>query len=84
MFLELEIDLAYYFQFLAERANHLADIMISKLVQQSYQFNRSICHQFDDIVSKITSHNKSTEELVTMENFIDNLRGGPLMSLQVH
>lgn len=65
------------------RANDLVGLMTSKLVRKSFDFNRSICHQYDYIVNRITSSSKTTDELVDLEKYIDNLRSGPLVHLKV-
>ena len=57
--------------------------MTSKLTRKSFDFNRSICHQYDYIVNRITSSSKNTDELVDLEKYIDNLRSGPLVHLKV-
>ena len=66
-----------------KRASDLVNIMLTRLTKRSYQFNRSICHQYDQIVNRITSPTKTTEELVELEDYIDNLRTGPLLKLKV-
>ena len=60
------------------------NIMLRKLTKKSYQFNRSICHQYDVIVNCITTSSKTTDELVELEKYIDNLRTGPLLHLKVN
>ena len=73
----------FFFQYLMLRASDLVSMMTSKLVRRSFDFNRSICHQYDHIVSRITSTAKTTDELVDLEKYIDNLRSGPLVHLKV-
>lgn len=73
----------FLFQYLMLRASDLVSMMTSKLVRRSFDFNRSICHQYDHIVSRITSTAKTTDELVDLEKYIDNLRSGPLIHLKV-
>ena len=65
------------------RATDLVSMMTSKLARRSFDFNRSICHQYDYIVNRITSSAKTTDELVDLEKYIDNLRSGPLVHLKV-
>ena len=65
------------------RADDLVSMMTSKLTRKSFDFNRSICHQYDYIVNRITSSSKNTDELVDLEKYIDNLRSGPLVHLKV-
>lgn len=65
------------------RADDLVRMMTSKLTRKSFDFNRSICHQYDYIVNRITSSSKTTDELVDLEKYIDNLRSGPLVHLKV-
>lgn len=65
------------------RADDLVSMMTSKLTRKSFDFNRSICHQYDYIVNRITSSSKTTDELVDLEKYIDNLRSGPLVHLKV-
>ena len=72
-----------FFQYLVLRARDLASLMTSKLIKKSFEFNRSICQQYDYIVNRITSSAKTTEELVDLEKYIDNLRSGPLVHLRV-
>ena len=71
------------FQYLVLRARDLASLMTSRLIKKSFEFNRSICQQYDYIVNRITSSAKTTEELVDLEKYIDNLRSGPLVHLRV-
>ena len=66
------------------RASNLASMMTSKLRKKSFDFNRSVCHQYDYIVNRITSFAKTTDELVDLEKYIDNLRSGPLLQLKVN
>ena len=72
-----------HLQFLVSRADDLVSMMTSKLTRKSFDFNRSICHQYDYIVNRITSSSKNTDELVDLEKYIDNLRSGPLIHLKV-
>ena len=72
-----------FFQYLVLRARDLASLMTSKLIKKSFEFNRSICQQYDYIVNRITSSAKTTDELVDLEKYIDNLRSGPLVHLRV-
>lgn len=65
------------------RADDLVSMMTSKLTRKSFDFNRSICHQYDYIVNRITSSSKTTDELVDLEKYTDNLRSGPLVHLKV-
>ena len=65
------------------RASDLVGMMTSKLTRMSFDFNRSICHQYDYIVNRITYSAKTTDELVDLEKYIDNLRSGPLVHLKV-
>ncbi|XP_068702145.1 dynein axonemal heavy chain 3-like [Montipora foliosa] len=69
-------------EYLMLRSRDLASMMTSKLVRRSFDFNRSICHQYDYIVNRITSSAKNTDELVDLEKYIDNLRSGPLIHLK--
>ena len=71
------------FQFLVLRGDDLVSLMTSKLTRKSFDFNRSICHQYDYIVNRITSSSKTTDDLVDLEKYIDNLRSGPLVHLKV-
>ncbi|RMX56942.1 hypothetical protein pdam_00011068, partial [Pocillopora damicornis] len=86
LFIPMELfvlDCAKIKEFLVLRANDLVGLMTSKLVRKSFDFNRSICHQYDYIVNRITSSSKTTDELVDLEKYIDNLRSGPLVHLKV-
>jgi len=66
-----------------KRGADLVDIMLVKLTQQSVHFNRSICAQYDQIVIKITTSAKTTDELVELEKYIEHLRSGALLQLKV-
>ena len=57
--------------------------MISKIVDISRLFNRSICHQYDVIVRKITAQSETTEELVKQQAYVENLYSGELLELRV-
>lgn len=57
--------------------------MLMKLTRQSVQFNRAICAQYDQIVIRITTSAKTTDELVDLENYIEQLRSGALLKLKV-
>ncbi len=61
----------------------LADKILNQVVENSFNFNKKICTQYEDIVTKINSAAQSTDELVELTNFIENLRFGPLMSIKV-
>ncbi|KAK2157592.1 hypothetical protein LSH36_188g04054 [Paralvinella palmiformis] len=56
--------------------------MISKIVDISRLFNRSICHQYDVIVRKITAQSETTEELVKQQAYVENLYSGELLELR--
>ncbi|KAJ8047551.1 Dynein heavy chain 3, axonemal [Holothuria leucospilota] len=60
-------------KWLVDRARELADVMISKIVQTSYHFNRSICQQYDNIVKTITAQSQSTKQLVSLQQYVDRL-----------
>ena len=56
--------------------------MLRKLTRQSVHFNRSICSQYDQIVIRITTSAKTTDELVDLENYIQFLKGLRFMVLE--
>ncbi|CAH3192981.1 unnamed protein product, partial [Porites evermanni] len=85
MFIPMELfvlDCTRMKEYLVLRARDLASLMTSRLIKKSFEFNRSICQQYDYIVNRITSSAKTTEELVDLEKYIDNLRSGPLVHLR--
>ncbi|XP_071815449.1 dynein axonemal heavy chain 3-like isoform X3 [Apostichopus japonicus] len=69
-------------KWLVERARELADVMISKIMQTSYHFNRSICQQYDNIVKMITAQSESTKQLVSLQQYVDRLHVEDLEQLK--
>ena len=49
----------------------------------SQKFNRSICTQYDTIVKKITSQSETTDQLVRQQDYVERLRVGELLELNV-
>ena len=70
-------------QFLITHANELSKRIIDQVTGSSFNFNKKICSQYEEIVNKINSIAHDTDELVELSNYIDNLRFGPLLSLKV-
>ncbi|XP_048589777.1 dynein axonemal heavy chain 3-like isoform X2 [Nematostella vectensis] len=69
-------------EFLTKRAADLVDVIVTKLTKQSLAFNRSICTKYDHIVVRVTTHAKTTDELVDLEKYLENIRSGPLLLLK--
>ncbi|XP_022099330.1 dynein heavy chain 3, axonemal-like isoform X3 [Acanthaster planci] len=67
---------------LIARADDLANIMITKIVNTSRKFNRDICSQYDNIVRKITQQSESTHQLVSLQEYVDGLWVGELLQLK--
>eukprot|EP00794_Sanderia_malayensis_P006878 gene6878-7653_t len=76
------LDCTYIKKFLVDRANMFANKILNQVIDSSFQLNKQICNQYEDIVTKINSQTQDTDELVELTNFIDNLRFGPLMLLK--
>ncbi|XP_018431357.1 PREDICTED: dynein heavy chain 3, axonemal-like, partial [Nanorana parkeri] len=60
----------------------LTNIIINKVASTSVKFNRKICWQYDDIVTKISAMAVSTSALVELQNYIDRLRSVELPEIQ--
>ncbi|XP_038073730.1 dynein heavy chain 3, axonemal-like isoform X4 [Patiria miniata] len=67
---------------LMARADDLANIMITNIVMTSHKFNRDICTQYDNIVRKITQQSESTNQLVSLQEYVDGLWVGELLQLK--
>ncbi|CAH1783206.1 unnamed protein product, partial [Owenia fusiformis] len=65
-----------------ERARKLANIMITHIINTSRKFNRGMCTQYDNIVKRLTTQAETTEELVKLTAYTDNLRSGELLDLR--
>ena len=70
------------FQFLMGRANCLAGRMIDNVMITSRKFNRGICTEYDNIVRKITAQSETTLELVTQQDYVENLHTKELLELR--
>lgn len=57
--------------------------MIDNIVVTSRKFNRGICTQYDQIVFKITRQSENTAELVTLQDYVENLWCKELLQLKV-
>ena len=71
------------FKWLVNRARSLAQVLITNVVNLSRKFNQGIRSQYDTIVRKITHQAESTEELVKLQDYTENLRVGELLDLRV-
>ncbi|KAG2469298.1 DYH7 protein, partial [Polypterus senegalus] len=69
-------------QWLLDRTQHLTRIIINKVVSDSEKINRSICHQYDEIMRKMTGPIGSTEELVQLQTYVDELWSGDLLQIK--
>ncbi|XP_053575219.1 dynein axonemal heavy chain 3-like [Bombina bombina] len=69
-------------QHLIDRTRQLANIIINKVATTSKKFNRKICQQYDDIVTKISSIAASTFALVELQNYVDKLRSFELLEIK--
>ncbi|XP_023932407.1 dynein heavy chain 3, axonemal [Lingula anatina] len=68
-------------QWLIQRARNLADIMITNVMNISRKFNRSIVTQYETIMRRITTQAETTEELVSLIDYVERLRVGQLLEL---
>ena len=66
-----------------DRARHLVQRMVDKIIATSEKFNRSICKQYDNIVKKITIQSETTDQLVQQMKYVESLRAGELLQLKV-
>ncbi|KAF6029438.1 DNAH3 [Bugula neritina] len=57
-------------QELCNRTQKLKNRLVVFEVDENRQLNRELCHQYDDISEKITEEPKTTEELVSLINFL--------------
>ncbi|XP_064633532.1 dynein axonemal heavy chain 3-like isoform X2 [Lineus longissimus] len=76
------LDCDTFHEWMIKRSRSLADVMIMNIVNNSRKFNRSICTQYDTIVKHITSQAESTNDLVQLQNYVDNLQVGELLKLK--
>ncbi|ELT89912.1 hypothetical protein CAPTEDRAFT_157693, partial [Capitella teleta] len=67
---------------LIERARSLAGTLISHVEMNNRTFNRDICHQYDMIVRKITSHSETTSDLVAQRDYVERLECEDLLDLR--
>ncbi|XP_041114312.1 uncharacterized protein LOC121320123 isoform X1 [Polyodon spathula] len=58
-------------QWMVQRTHQLASISISRVASSLEQLNRSICQQYEDIVSRITTISGSTSTLVELQGYMD-------------
>lgn len=72
-----------WLQHLIERARSLAGTLISHVEMNNRTFNRDICHQYDMIVRKITSHSETTSDLVAQRDYVERLECEDLLDLRV-
>ncbi|MGH0174120.1 UNVERIFIED_CONTAM: hypothetical protein FKN15_009256 [Acipenser sinensis] len=54
-------------EWMVQRTHQLASIFISRVTSSSEKLNRSICQQYEDIVSRITTISGSTSALVELQ-----------------
>ncbi|XP_041110137.1 dynein heavy chain 3, axonemal-like isoform X2 [Polyodon spathula] len=78
----LLLDCSQIKQWMVQRTHQLASIFISRVASSSEQLNRSICQQYEDIVSRITTISGSTSTLVELQGYVDKLWGGDLLQLK--
>ncbi|XP_072257294.1 dynein axonemal heavy chain 3-like isoform X3 [Pyxicephalus adspersus] len=69
-------------QRMIDHTHQMTDIIINKVASTSVKFNRSICWQYDGIVTKISAMAASTSALVELQNYIDRLRCVELPKIQ--
>ncbi|ESO88893.1 hypothetical protein LOTGIDRAFT_125424 [Lottia gigantea] len=69
-------------EWLIERARSLIDKMVSNIMTTSVEFNRAICDQYKQIVKNNAKHAETTEELVELQNYVENLKIGELYELK--
>ncbi|XP_073413059.1 dynein axonemal heavy chain 3-like [Dendrobates tinctorius] len=69
-------------QWMIDRTRQLTNIIINKVAATSEKFNRKICQQYDDIVTKITAIAESTATLVELQDYILKLRTVELLSIK--
>ncbi|XP_055958183.1 dynein axonemal heavy chain 3 [Patella vulgata] len=69
-------------KWLIDRARSLIDTMVTNIMTTSVEFNRSICDQYKLIVKKNAQHAETTESLVEMQEYVENLRMGELYELK--
>ncbi|XP_051776026.1 dynein axonemal heavy chain 3-like isoform X1 [Erpetoichthys calabaricus] len=78
----LLLDCTHTNQWLLDRTQHLTRIIMNKVVSDSEKINRSICHQYEEIMRKVTGPIGSTEELVQLQNYVDELWSGDLLRIK--
>uniref|UniRef100_A0A8C5PIE1 AAA+ ATPase domain-containing protein n=1 Tax=Leptobrachium leishanense TaxID=445787 RepID=A0A8C5PIE1_9ANUR len=69
-------------QLMIDHTRQLTNIIINKVGTMSEKFNRKICQQYDDIVTKITAIAASTFALVELQNYVDRLRSVELLEIK--
>ena len=73
----------FLFQWLISRARDLIEVMTNKIVTTSRGFNRRICAEYDSIVRRITTQSESTQQLVSLQEYLAKLPMGELLQLKV-
>ena len=69
-------------QFLCDRSNMLSNMILRDIVFRSRSVNKSICEQYDTIVTRITTIPDNTEDLVTLMKFLEKLEAKELQDLK--
>ncbi|XP_038666815.1 dynein heavy chain 3, axonemal-like [Scyliorhinus canicula] len=78
----LLLDCSKFNQWLIDRTQKLASIVINKVLAVSETFNRRICQQYDSIMRKITNTTDSTRKLIQVQNYVDTLRSCEMLQIQ--
>ncbi|KAM9311612.1 dynein axonemal heavy chain 3-like [Gastrophryne carolinensis] len=69
-------------QWMIDHTHQLTNIIISKVASNSEKFNRKICQQYNDIVTKISAIAESTTALVDLQNYIDRLKSEEFLGIK--
>ncbi|MEE6480199.1 hypothetical protein FKM82_012486 [Ascaphus truei] len=78
----LLLDCSEINQRMIDHTRQLTNIIINKVATASEKFNRTICQQYDGIVTKITAVAASTFALVELHNYVDKLRSVELLEMK--
>jgi len=77
-----ELNCSKMHKFLCDRSNMLSNMILRDIVFRSRNVNKSICEQYDTIVTRITTIPDNTEDLVTLMKFLDKLELKELQELK--
>ncbi|KAL5013226.1 hypothetical protein ScPMuIL_007496 [Solemya velum] len=76
------LDCNHFNKWLVKRARFLIDLMVTSIMETSRKFNRSICTQYDGIVRKISQQASTTDELVSLQEYVEELSCRELLELK--